>query len=323
MVAWRGIRIALSGAEHDGSLEDVGVASGRPALFVLTGSLVASFVGLLGGAGCISLASLGNGPALDGAATPDAPGAPGDAGSDLDGGGGDAPVTPSRAQAYRDAVMADRPVGYWRFDETEGTTAKDEVGAHDGVYTFSPVLGRPGIFGESGAVELSSTAHVEVPGSAFSFGGVAPYTVEVWVKPKVFTNYQLIASTETSPPRTGWSVFASESGEVDYEVWRPNDAGSPEVRSLSSNKALALDRFQHVVVTYNGNIMRVYIDGASANSNPSPREAYDTEGLLFGCRRNNGTVINCLGGWALDEAAIYDYPLTADRVLAHYQLGEP
>lgn len=295
----------------------MGVAVRRSALLVV---LVASF------AGCISLASLSNGAGGSSAGEPDAP-SDGPPGTDRgDGASADHATGGGRADLYRAAVLQDSPIGYWRFDETEGTAAKDEMGEHPGVYTYAPTLGRPGLFGSTGAVELpeSSHAHVAVPGDAFSFAGLVPYTVEVWVKPRVFSNYQIIASTESSPPRNGWSVFATDDGKVNYEVWRPNDGGSQEVRSLTSGgTVLSLDRFQHVVATFNGDIMKLYVDGVLAKSNPAPSAAVDTEGLILGCRRSSGDVVNCLNGWVLDEAAIYDFPLTSERVLAHFQLGEP
>jgi hypothetical protein len=264
-------------------------------------------------AGCISVASLTNGPAL---ATED--GGPGADGS-LEGGS-------ARAELYRDAVLADSPLGFWRFEESAGTTAKDETGGHPGTYKLSPTLGSPGLFPGTRAIELpdQSNAHVEVPGTSFTFGGLAPYSVEVWVKPAGFANYRWIAGTETTPPRIGWSVLSDATGEVLYEVWRPNDAGPAEVRSLSSNKALAIGRFQHVVVTYNGAVMKTYMDGALASSNPVSRDAPDTGTLVLGCRRNNdGTFLNGLDGWSLDEVAIYGAPLTDERIRAHYELGKP
>ena len=284
--------------------------------------LLVSFVASLGA--CISLEGLRGGEEIDSLvdASPETA-APAEDGSVSD--GADEPSA-SPADRYREAILADRPLAYWRLDETSGTTAKDEKGAHPGVYELAPTLGSTGIFGTPGAVELPSAtnAHVRIPGTDFSFGGVASYSVELWVKPKAFHSFDWLVSTEVTPPRLGWSVLVGETGEVLYEVWRPNDAGGPEVRSLSSKKSLVLDRFQHVVVTYNGAMMRVYIDGKLDNANPAPRDAPDDGVLLLGCRRNaDGTVSGCVDGWTLDEVAIYDFPLTDTQVFAHYEAGKP
>ena len=42
------------------------------------------------------------------------------------------------ATPYSLAVIADNPVSYWRFEETEGTTAVDEMGANNGTYVGTP-----------------------------------------------------------------------------------------------------------------------------------------------------------------------------------------
>jgi hypothetical protein len=46
--------------------------------------------------------------------------------------------------AYREAVMADGPIGYWRLDEPAGTLARDETGQWDGTYVGDLAQGQPG-----------------------------------------------------------------------------------------------------------------------------------------------------------------------------------
>lgn len=46
---------------------------------------------------------------------------------------------------YRDAVLATRPVGYWRLNEKAGTIAYDECRAIPGTYVNSPTLGVAGL----------------------------------------------------------------------------------------------------------------------------------------------------------------------------------
>ena len=48
------------------------------------------------------------------------------------------------ATPYSLAVIADNPVSYWRFEETGGTTAVDEMGANNGTYVGTPEFGQSG-----------------------------------------------------------------------------------------------------------------------------------------------------------------------------------
>jgi hypothetical protein len=42
---------------------------------------------------------------------------------------------------------------------------------------------------------------------------------------------------------------------------------------------------------------------------------------LWGCRLDNNVPAECLDGWLLDEIAVYDHVLTANRVKVHHDLG--
>src|SRR6185295_9484736 len=58
----------------------------------------------------------------------------------------------TNATRYRDAVMSDTPLAYFRFEETSGATAKDETGAHDGTWLTTPMFAANGAFAGSAAV---------------------------------------------------------------------------------------------------------------------------------------------------------------------------
>ena len=74
----------------------------------------------------------------------------------------------SAAQAelidFRNAVLADGPVGYWTLDETSGLVAADIANGLDGSYNGSIGLNVQGAFGpgSTGALFDGATAFVEV-----------------------------------------------------------------------------------------------------------------------------------------------------------------
>ena len=53
-------------------------------------------------------------------------------------------TTSAFPRCYGDAVLADNPVGYWRLDETTGTTAADSKGTRPGTYANGVTLGQAG-----------------------------------------------------------------------------------------------------------------------------------------------------------------------------------
>lgn len=288
-----------------------------------------SLVAVLAGVSACSLISLdgftgGAGPADSGATdvlvSGDAVGTDGDA--PTDGEAGDA--GPSRSQTYALAVLADKPRGYWRLEESAGTTAKGENGKYDGLYVESPALGEPGVAG-SRAIKLRSNtmARMLVNSRDFRFPGKAAYSVELWAKAGVIKNYQWLGGTERgNNGRTGWSLLVDVNGRILYEVWKPDaDGGNQQERGLGLTTVKVLPgAFHHVVMAYTGTTVFGYMDGAKTTTFLSGGIAPDDTGtLLWGCRAD---LSHCLDDWTIDELAVYDFAIDELRVKAHYDLGK-
>lgn len=233
--------------------------------------------------------------------------------------GADGTLSPS--QIYRAAIMADDPIAYFRFEETSGTTTKDETGKHTATLMFAPNLAAPGLFGATDGIEFpkDSQSYVKVDGTDTRFPSTTPFTIEVWVHPALFRDWQWIASTEaTLSPRGGWSVFATANGYASYEQWPSNGRNL-----VLDGRPLVLDKWQHVVFTYSGAVLAGWIDGVKAESTPTVSPGDDVGALTFGCRIGDGTQIQCLDGWRLDEIALYSAVLPDARIIEHYALGAP
>jgi hypothetical protein len=250
----------------------------------------------------------------------DAPVGPSDADAPADG-GESADGGPDRSARYRAAIMADSPIAYFRFEEESGTTTKDEVGTHVATLVFAPTLGAPGLFGGKGAIAfpVASKAHLTVSGDDLRYAGIASFTIEAWVFPVVFKDYQWILSTESeASPRSGWSIFTNAAATPAFENWPGN------TRSLYvDNAPLILDKWQHLAFTYNGGVVTAYVDGGKKKTYPSTTPLPDVGTLTIGCRYGDGDVAQCLDGWRADEIAFYSAPLTEQRIGEHYALGAP
>jgi hypothetical protein len=86
--------------------------------------------------------------------------------------------------SYREAVLTDEPVGYWRLGETSGSTAADETGANPGTYENGPALGLPGAINGDTDRRLGLDGvddDVRIPGSA-SLDVRHQLTFEAWMK---------------------------------------------------------------------------------------------------------------------------------------------
>lgn len=84
---------------------------------------------------------------------------------------------------YANAVLADGPVGYWRLDETAGTTAADlGSGNNAGAFWGTPTLGRPGAAEGTGtSYDFGGNSCIGV-GDVHDFAGTISFTAEGWVR---------------------------------------------------------------------------------------------------------------------------------------------
>src|SRR6185436_16466404 len=84
--------------------------------------------------------------------------------------------------SYRDTILADKPVAYWRLGEaTLVGQAADEVGSVPGKYEPGLTPGVPGATGDGNtAVKFGSA--VATFEDSFDFSGHA-FSVELWVLP--------------------------------------------------------------------------------------------------------------------------------------------
>jgi hypothetical protein len=214
---------------------------------------------------------------------------------------------------YRDAVLADRPIGYWRLGDV-GTVARDEMGRTDGTYVGDCRHGATGaLTGDlDTALELDGACYVTV-GGGFDFPGNAAYSIELWLSTAAesFVLMRETRSTDTpTAPLDGYAIVA-DVAEIYAERAIDGD------NQLGGRVPLPA-RFVHVVYTYDGAAMRLYTDGVLGATSPDARPARAVAAAceIGGLATGEGAVHGLL-----DEVAIYDHALTLDRIAEHHDLG--
>jgi hypothetical protein len=214
--------------------------------------------------------------------------------------------------AYANAVMADAPLAYLRLDETSGTTAKDASGhGHDAIVRGSVVWGVTGIV-PGGAVRLDGSTSALDFGDTFDFAGRSPFTLEAWVLEDASdTTFRHIFTKDIAPAsgREEYGVFFYK-GQIQMERYVAGD------QVVAGNLAPGIvGRWAHVVGTYDGDTMAIYVDGAKTDSAADSRsQASKATPFYSGARAIGEGVTN----GSLDEIAIYDKALSPERVKAHY-----
>ncbi|MEP7122823.1 MAG: LamG domain-containing protein [Byssovorax sp.] len=289
---WDGYDPRLGAASSSGSSAGTG---GATSVGATTSGAVASSSSGSGGAG-------GAGPS--------------DAGTDAD--------ADAAAPTYRDIILGDGPLAYWRFGESQGPILADELGMHPGTASLKGLTyGVSGLIAGDTAMSFDGQFSTINVAGGWDFAGLAPYSLEVWVKlVSETTSYPRIISKETkSGPRGGYSLLGGA----------PADGGSPffgNERWENSNDILSVYfhgpvsplQWTHVVARFDGDHGAIFVNGALVNSYGTPADAgllVNSSAFLIGTDANLGSHF----AGSLDEMAVYGKALTDLQIANHHAAG--
>jgi hypothetical protein len=227
---------------------------------------------------------------------------------------------------YAAAVLADKPIGYWRCGETNGATLADSSGNNHPLTITAPLgasLGKPGALAgdPDGAIELDGSVALEA-GDLFDFPGKVPFTYELWVKPRASDGAlgRIIDKMQRQPstgvPVEGSLLYYDHSYNASVRLGLERWATGAAVQFFfheGDDARLPTDRFTHLVIAFDGTAPRLFRDGALAKGGSGNTDIPDNTISFKWAPGLVGTV---------DELAIYDVALTPTRIDAHYQAAK-
>jgi hypothetical protein len=232
----------------------------------------------------------------------------------------DAPVLPPPDSAppvsYVEAVKQDAPLAYWRFGERPPSTqARDEMGKYPGAYAGGVTLAAPGAIAQDPdtAIQLDGMTGRVTFGPILPFIGNAPFTLEAWVYPLIQDNaVHRIINNRNPSGNDGYRLILNYQG-VKCERF---DAA---VTIGAVAAMVAFNQYTHVVCTYDGAHMKLFINGVSADSAASGGAIPDYM-LNFTIGSMSAGVSELFQG-RIDEVAVYGVALSEPRAALHFRLG--
>ena len=245
--------------------------------------------------------------------------------------------SPGPVTAYSKVVAADSPVGYWRLDETNGSTvAADSAGSFDGAYSFSGTdltFGYPtGIPHDiDTAIHVTDTAVVTIP-YALELNPVSgPWSYEFWIQPtsldpnNFHTPISSVDNRTMGAHRFGWNVYQHAAGVWTWNLFSGgNDSGS--FSSEFTDNPIVPGTWYHMVLTDDGTNMNWYSNNrlvltlnpkslgfVQNGTNGDPGVAGGPITLAI---RSDGV----FGGWdgGIEDVAVYNYVLQPPQIQNHF-----
>ncbi len=205
-------------------------------------------------------------------------------------------------QAFGNAELAGL-VGWWKFDETQGTVARDNSGGnHDGTL-IGGAHWAPGRIG--GAVALDGKgACVKIAGKdAFNFTG--QLTVSAWVNIHSVSSPWMAIITKGD---SAWRLSTVDSqNKIHFSVNHYDSSAG-----LRSGNEIGLNQWHHLTAVYDGKAMNLYVDGRLDSTSPwTGGISRDEADVLIGENADRmGRGFNGL----IDDVRIYNYALPESEI---------
>jgi hypothetical protein len=218
------------------------------------------------------------------------------------------PDQPSALSAYANAVLTDAPLGYWRLDGPATSTCVADSSGHNQI-------------GQAQGGVKAGAAGALAGDTALSFDGTSGYvslgdpailqpsqvSVEAWVN----TTNQA-AETVVRKRGYGYDLGLAGDGQPVFSIVDSNTVPYSVTGSWPVNDG----RWHHLVGTYDGKQVCLYVDGVqAAGCSPAGTIFYNPDLVAIG--RDGGYAGGYFNG-LIDDVAIYGMALAGARVQAHY-----
>lgn len=249
---------------------------------------------------------------------------------------------------YAANILFDQPVAYFRFEETSGTVATnsgtsgiqgayydgDEAAIGEGGTPRTPVNvagPRPGDFAGFDPSNLAGDFDGTddwVDARSQYLQGIGAFTLEYWVRPnrtnefdEVWPNRVALVGQNDAieygfiTPGT-IQIWTAGGGALDTPYNAPTATGAGTVPFPD-------DTWHHVATIGDGTAIRTYFDGVLVGTTATATASYGTS--PYNVHIGGGGGFDATGNWfrgQLDEVAIFNKAIPADRVRAHFLAGK-
>ncbi|MDD3926319.1 MAG: LamG domain-containing protein, partial [bacterium] len=228
----------------------------------------------------------------------------------------------SAAEVQQNYMATVNLVYRWRFDEASGTAAYDDPTCgygNTGTITNAQYTTTTGSMVNTALSFTTSTYNcVNVGHSASLSGLTAATTVSAWIYPTAASLGGIFDKSSGGSGNIGpYQMWFLNTRQVVFRI-----ANGSTNRSKVS-RALTLNAWHHVVGTFDGQYVRLYVDGfedgSPTTNNITPADSYPLRDWLIGNLSTSNS--NTAFSGTIDELRVYGRALAAAEVRRDYNLG--
>jgi Tol biopolymer transport system component len=211
------------------------------------------------------------------------------------------------------------PIGAWSFDEGTGTTAFDSSSTHSDVALLNGTTWAAGHVGTALSFDGANDLATATGSDAFDMLGAV--TVSAWIYPRSAGEAgkgRIVDKANGVAPTNGWLLHVSGNGtQLSFLA----DYSSTNLARHAAANSIALNTWQHVVVTWNGGAsasgVHIYVNGrevaySSSVNGVGSRVDDAAEQLKIGNDKSTARTFN----GRIDSVQVWSRALSAGEVAA-------
>ncbi|MBN2377692.1 MAG: LamG domain-containing protein [Sedimentisphaerales bacterium] len=193
-------------------------------------------------------------------------------------------------------------VAHWGFDQSQGSSALDSVGGNNGDLNEQP-LWRAGLGKIGGALEFNGSSDCVSVANEAVFDLRDQIAVAAWVKVRAFDTDGVIIAKGSD----GWGLRCDSANRT----FRFACGAGPEM-SVAGTGSVGVDQWHHVVGVYDGQEIRLYVDGFLNNSREASGEIGTND--IGVCIGGDQQMSGCSFNGMIDDVRIYNRGLNLAEV---------
>ncbi len=208
-------------------------------------------------------------------------------------------------------VTVPTPVYQWDFNENTGTTATDSI-ASSVLNLFPPDSTWGAAHTGASSIAFSGSGDPYITGTdVFDALSTGPFSLSFWVNPTTLPTTSVFFFTGLGYQTSGVYAVIEDTGVLTFIT---NQLGANQSTATASS-AIGTSSWQHICITRNGAVVKIYVNGSDATSSSSSHVDPATGNGTMRLGAYN-TILPYNG--LIDQFYMYDSALTAPQVAQLY-----